>query len=87
LVLRVLRSLLLIALPSPALAAATQQIPPPLLGPLADRILFLFGLWVFIVALVIILRWKISIADALFRMMPREMKRSEDSGRSDDPEV
>jgi hypothetical protein len=86
LVLRVLRSLLLIALPSPALAA-TQQIPPPLLGPLADRILFLFGLWVLIVALVIILRWKISIADALFHMMPREMKRSKDSGRSDDPEV
>ena len=80
---KVLRSLLMIFLPSPALAA-TQQIPPPLLGPLADRILFLFGLWVLIVALVVILRWKISTADELFRMMPEETKRPRDSRRPDD---
>jgi hypothetical protein len=55
----------------PTLSFAAQELPSPLLGPLADRILFLFALWVLIVALLITLRWKISVADALFRMMPQ----------------
>jgi hypothetical protein len=66
---RVLWSLFPLILPT--LSFAAQEIPPPLLGPLADRILFLFALWVLIVALLITLRWKISLADALFRMIPQ----------------
>jgi len=62
--------------PSPALAA-TQKVPPLRLDPLLDRILFLLLLWLIIIALIVILRWKIQLADALFRMMPKEVRKSE----------
>ena len=61
----------LLTLIVPAISFAAQEIPPPRLGPLADRILFLVALWVLILALLITLRWKILLADALFRMMPK----------------
>jgi hypothetical protein len=59
------------ALIPPPLCFAVQEIPPPRLGALADRILFLVALWVLIAALLVILRWKISLADSLFRMFPQ----------------
>lgn len=69
-------SLFLFFLLSPSgILAATQKIPPPRLDALPDRILFLLLLWLIIVALIVILRWKIRLADALFRMMPKEEKK------------
>jgi hypothetical protein len=63
--------LLLPSLIPTALCLAAQEIPPLRLGPLSDRILFLVALWVLIAALLVTLRWKINLADALYRMMPR----------------
>ena len=63
--------LFLLLIPFPALAA-TQEAPHARLDPLPDRILFLVAVWSIIIALVIILRWKIHVADALFRMMPKD---------------
>ncbi len=63
-----------LALIVPATSFAAEAIPPPRLGTLAERILFLFALWLLIVVLLVILRWKISLADALFRMMPSAKK-------------
>jgi hypothetical protein len=67
-----------LSLMTPALTfAATPEAPlPPLLDPLPDRLLFLVILWVFIIALVIVLRWKVSLADTLFRMMPLNQRGS-----------
>jgi hypothetical protein len=63
-----------LALIVPATSFAAEAVPPPRLGSLADRILFLFALWLLIVVLLIVLRWKISLADTLFRMMPQAKK-------------
>jgi len=66
--------------------AATQEVPSPRLDPLADRILFLVALWSVIAILIVILRWKISLADALFRMMPPEAGKSNDATRRGNPD-
>lgn len=73
-----------LTIPSIALAA-TQEVPPPRLDPLADRILFLVFLWLIIAVLVVVLRWKISLADTLFRMMPpdKENRRRQGEGNPD----
>lgn len=72
-----------LALIVPATSFAAEAVPPPRLGSLADRILFLFALWLLIVVLLVILRWKISLADALFRMMPQTKKAQSKEAREE----